>query len=75
DALYARKDKLNTVEELLSYEHKTIDAYESAKTGFELLEAVDFSFLIVLEDEKPVGILTKSSMADGMAAYLWEEKV
>ncbi len=74
DILYAHKDKLNTVEELLSYEHKTIDAYESAKTGFELLEAVDFNFLIVLDDEKPVGILTKTSMADGMAAYLWEGK-
>lgn len=74
DTLYAHKDKLNTVEELLSYDNKTIDAYESAKTGFELLEAVDFNFLIVLDDEKPAGILTKTSMADGMAAYLWEGK-
>ncbi len=72
NTLYTNKDKLNTVEELLSYDHKTIDAYENAKTGFELLETVDFNFLIVLEDEEPVGILTKSSMADGMAAYLWE---
>lgn len=72
NVLYANKDKLNTIGELLSYDHKTIDAYESAKTGFELLESVDFNFLIVLENEEPVGILTKSSMADGMAAYLWK---
>lgn len=73
DTLYANKDKLTTVEELLSHDHKTIEANESAKAGFALLEAVNFNFLIVLENDEPVGILTKSSMADGMAAYLWEE--
>lgn len=71
DDLEPRSQSNKTIEDLLKTDYQTIDSLEMANKAFEILGDDDHNFIIVLEGLKPVGIITRSLMAKGMAEYIW----
>lgn len=65
----------NTIESLINKENNSVDIESDAKEAFDLLLEKGLSYIVVLtENNKPAGIITKTSMAKAMGDKLWGDE-
>ena len=57
------------VEEVMSSEFITVDAGETIRSAAQLMEDLDISFLIVIEDNKAIGIITSRDLLSKVICY------